>query len=120
MTEGSTDDAPTVPGIVGLADAIEALRAELQEAHKKSEGQSVRFRLADVTLTVEVVASREGTVGGKVRWWVVEAGGEAKASRESTQTLVLNLTPGLYDKDGKPAPLEVVGDQAEPGNGDDR
>jgi len=104
-----------MPGIVDLSDALEALREELQQAHDKGKEKAVRFRVADVTLTVEVVARRDKEVNGKLRWWVVEAGGGASASRETTQTLVLKLTPMLHDGKGEPGSLDVSDDQAKPG-----
>jgi hypothetical protein len=46
---------------------------------------------------------------------VLEAGGSAKSSGETTQSLVLTLAPGLYDESGKALPLDVYGVQSEPG-----
>ncbi len=51
---------------------------------------------------------------GKIRWWLIEAGGGVTAGRETTQTLVLTLTPGRYDAQGNPRPLDVAGDQPQP------
>lgn len=100
---------------VDLSTALEALRDELESAWAASQGRAVRFRVSDVTLTVQVVAGHEASGGGKLRWFLFEAGAEGKMSRETTQTLVLTLTPGLYDKAGEPKPLDVDGIQPEPG-----
>ncbi len=102
-------------GFLGLAAALEGLREELERAWRDGEGQRVRFRVSDVTLTVQAVARREGGASGKIRWWLVEAGAEERLGRETTQTLVLSLTPGVYDESGNLAPLDVYGVQAEPG-----
>jgi hypothetical protein len=100
---------------VGLAAALEGLREDLETAWAKGADRPVRFRVREVTLTLEAVARREAGGGGKVRWWVVEGGGELKRGTETSQTLVLKLTPGMYDEHGHPGPLDVAADQAEPG-----
>jgi hypothetical protein len=102
------------PGL-GLSVALEGLREELAAAWAAGQGKAVRFRVSEVTLTLEAVATRSKELGGKIRWWVLEAGGGGKAETEATQTLVLTLTPSLYDDQGRPGPLEVAGDQPEPG-----
>jgi hypothetical protein len=102
------------PGL-GLSVALEGLREELQAAWDSGQGKAVRFRVSEVTLTLEAVVSRSAEGGGKIRWWVIEAGGGAKTGTEATQTLVLTLTPGFYDDQGNRSPLDVAGDQIEPG-----
>jgi hypothetical protein len=106
---------PDPQGFMGLASALDGLREELETAWEKGAGHTVRFRVSSVTLTLEAVARREVEGSGKIRWWLVEAGGGVSAGRESTQTLVLTLTPGLYDAQGNPSPLDVAGEQPEPG-----
>ena len=64
-------DDPGIP----VADAIELLRDELEAALKKGAGRAVQFGVSDVTLTVNVVAGKSKDAVGKIRWWVVEAGG---------------------------------------------
>jgi Trypsin-co-occurring domain 2 len=64
---------------------------------------------------VQATARRENKVGGKLRWWLVEAGGEHESARESIQTLVLDLSPQFHDEADQASPLEVAGDQPEPG-----
>jgi hypothetical protein len=102
-------------GFVGLSSALEVLRAELEAAWETGQGKRVRFRVSELTVTMQVVARREREGGGKLRWYVLEAGGSAKASGETTQGLVLTLTPGLYDESGKALPLDVYGVQPQPG-----
>jgi hypothetical protein len=102
-------------GLLGLSAALEGLRGELESAWEKGAGKPIRFRVSEVTLTLEAVARRDTQGGGKIRWWLIEAGGDVTAGKETTQTLVLSLTPGLYDAQGNLRPLDVVGDQAQPG-----
>lgn len=101
--------------VVGLADALEGLRQELEQAWTDSRGRRVRFRAEAVTVKVEVQARTDTKLGGKVRWWVVEAAADRGTGRQATQTLELTLTPQLYDEDGKFGPLDVGGQQGEPG-----
>ena len=102
-------------GLMGLSAALEGLREELESTWEKGAGKAIRFRVSEVTLTLEAVARRDVQGGGKIRWWLIEAGGDVTAGRETTQTLVLTLTPGLYDAQGNPRPLDVAGDQPQPG-----
>ena len=106
MAEG---DDPGVP----VADAIEMLRDELETALGKGAGRSVQFGVSDVTLTVNVVAGKTKDAVGKIRWWVVEAGGSGTWSREVTQTLVLTLHPQQVKSDGTRVPLEVGAEDIE-------
>jgi Trypsin-co-occurring domain 2 len=100
---------------VGLAAALEALRDELESAWHASQGRKVRFRTSEVTVTVETVARLDKDGSGKIRWWLVEAGGGVKSGRERTQTMVLTLTPLLYDEAGNLVPLDVDAAQPRPG-----
>lgn len=101
---------------LGLSAALEGLREELEEAWRSSQGRPVRFRATDVTLTVETVLTRDTEGSGRIRWWLIEAGGAAKTGEQTTQTLVLTLTPGVYgdDSDG-PQPLDVGDEESQPG-----
>jgi Trypsin-co-occurring domain 2 len=40
-----------------------------------------------------VTVGREAKPGAKIRFWVIEAGGDAKISREAVQEINLVLTP---------------------------
>jgi Trypsin-co-occurring domain 2 len=111
-------EVPAVAGsseLLGLSAALEGLREELESVWEKSAGRAIRFRVSEVTLTLEAVARRDVEGSGKIRWWLVEAGGGVAAGTERTQTLVLTLAPGLYDAQGTPGPLDVAGDQRQPG-----
>jgi hypothetical protein len=105
---GSSDD----PGIP-VADAIELLRDELEAALRKGDGRPVQFGIPDVTLTVSVVAGKSKDAVGKIRWWVVEAGGSGTWSREVTQTLVLTLHPQRVRPNGTREPLAVGAEDRE-------
>jgi Trypsin-co-occurring domain 2 len=101
---------------LGLSAALEGLREELEEAWRSSQGRPVRFRATDVTLTLETVLTRDTEGSGRIRWWLIEAGGAAKTGEQTTQTLVLTLTPGLYGDDSEsPQPLDVGDEESQPG-----
>lgn len=101
---------PESSGSLGLSTALEALREELEVAWKRSADSAIRFVVSNVTLALEAVARRHVEGSGKIRWWLVEAGGSASAGTAATQTLVLTLTPGLYDEQGYRGPL-IAGDE---------
>jgi hypothetical protein len=100
---------------MGLSAALEGLREELESVWERGAGKTLRFRVNTVTLTLEAVARRETDGSGKIRWWLIEAGGGVTAGKETTQTLVLTLTPGVYDVQGNLKPLDVSGEQTQPG-----
>jgi hypothetical protein len=78
---------------IALAEMIEELRRELQEAVAAAEGQPIRFQLGEVTLEAQVEVSREK--GGKagLKFWVAEVGASGKAGHLATQKIVLTLLP---------------------------
>jgi hypothetical protein len=86
--------------MVGLADAIEALRSELMSAASGGDGQAMRFSLDPVELTVQVAVTRDAE--GKIGWSIFGAGGGYE--RASTQTLTVKLTPLWLREDGSLTP----------------
>ena len=67
-------------GGVELASVVRQLRAELNEALADAEGERLRFELGPVEVSLRVTVGREATPGAKVRFWVIEAGADAKVS----------------------------------------
>src|ERR1700749_1676709 len=100
-------------GGLELASVMRQLRAELNEAMEEAEGERLRFELGPVELSLTVTVGREAAPGAKIRFWVVEAGGDAKISREAVQDIKLVLTPrdmqAPMRADGKPAPPLIEG-----------
>jgi hypothetical protein len=95
--------------MIELAEVIGELRRELQQAMHAGEGQPLRFELGPVELEATVAVEKGGGGGAKVRFWVIELGGDAKASQASTQRIKLALQPRLA---GSPEPPWVSGDEA--------
>jgi hypothetical protein len=81
--------------MIELAEVIGELRRELQQAMHAGQGQPLRFELGPVELEATVAVEKGGGGGVKVRFWVLELGGDAKASQASTQRVKLALQPRL-------------------------
>jgi len=78
---------------VKLSDMITSLRSELESAVQEGEGKEIRFRLEDVEIETQVTFECSGD--GKLNFWVLEAGGQAK--RGTVQTLRLKLKPAAKE-----------------------
>jgi Trypsin-co-occurring domain 2 len=89
-------------GGVELASVVRQLRAELNEALADARGERLRFELGPVEMSLSVTVGREGGAGAKVRFWVIEAGADARVSREAVQEIKLVLTP--IDTQASPGP----------------
>jgi hypothetical protein len=75
--------------MVGLAEAIEALRQELTVAAGYGQDQQMRFTIEPIELVMEVAVTKDAS--GKIGWQILEAGGGYE--KVSTQTLTLRLAP---------------------------
>jgi hypothetical protein len=105
-------------GVVGLADAIGALRDELMQAWTSGQNERLRFKPRPVELTVQVAVTRAGSGRAGIRWWLVELGGEVSRGSAMTQTLKLSLDPVMYDEHGRPTDVLISGTDAEADNED--
>lgn len=82
--------------LVGLADAIEALRDGLTEAISRGGSKPMRFALEPIELTLQAVVTKDAN--GKIGWSVLGVGGKYETAR--TQTVTLKLSPWWTKKDG--------------------
>jgi Trypsin-co-occurring domain 2 len=89
-------------GAMGLADFLSDLRAELAEASKRAEHQSLKLGVEEVTVELDVavtIAKRgEASAKASAKFWVfasAEAGvtGERSSQQVTTQHLTLTLKP---------------------------
>ncbi len=100
-------------GGLELASVVRQLRTELNEAMADAEGERLRFELGPVELSLRVTVGREAAPGVKVRFWVIEAGADAKVSRDAVQEIKLVLNPqdmtAPLGPDGKPVPPLITG-----------
>jgi hypothetical protein len=106
-------DGGTSMSGVELAAVIRQLRTELNDALTHAEGERLRFQLGPVEMSLTVTVSQETAPGAKVRFWVIEAGAEARYSREAVQDIKLVLTPidtqSPAGQDGKAPPPLITG-----------
>jgi hypothetical protein len=67
-----------------------------------------------VELTVEAALTKN--VGGKagIKWWLIEAGGEASRESVVTQTLKISLQPVLRNARGEVVDLVISGQDDSP------
>jgi hypothetical protein len=83
---------------IPLAQAIAALRSELQQAMLAGAGEPLRFELDTVDLELQVAMASRGSAEAKVGLWsVLTAGTSADHSRESVHKLTLRLSPRHAD-----------------------
>lgn len=87
---------------IGLAEALEAIRSELESAQAAALGRSFQFSIKSLTLELMggVTRSTEGRAGFKVPLLGAELGGSVGRSNESMQTITLVLEAPL-DQSGK-------------------
>lgn len=81
--------------MIELGEVIGELRRELQQAMDAGEGQPLRFELGPLELEATVAVEKGGSGGAKVRFWVLELGGDTKVTQSSTQRIKLTLQPRL-------------------------
>ncbi|MER5351935.1 trypco2 family protein [Kitasatospora sp. NPDC002551] len=79
--------------MIELSDVIHDLRGQLEKAMADAVGRTIAFELGDIELEVAVAVERSGQAGAKVRFWVVEMGGDASRTRTDTQHIKLTLHP---------------------------
>jgi hypothetical protein len=82
--------------IIGLAEAVESLRAELMRAVKAGWDQPMQFSVEPIELTAQVAVTKEAD--GRIGWSLLGVGGSYESA--GTQTLTLKLTPVWRKRDG--------------------
>jgi hypothetical protein len=93
----------------GLADAIELVRSQLEEAIERGSASSVAFEAGPVELEFDVVFSATGGGDAGVRLWVVSVGAKSEVTRGQTNRLTVTLTP----VDRATGKKKLIGDVAE-------
>jgi Trypsin-co-occurring domain 2 len=94
--------------MIELADVITELRRELDHAMTEGRDERLRFELGPVELEVTVGLEAKGGASAKVRFLVVELGGDGEVGRSSMQRIKLILHPRLA---GSAAPPFVSGEE---------
>ncbi|MFD7712070.1 trypco2 family protein [Streptomyces sp. NPDC059785] len=98
---------------IELAELIRQLREELKTAAGAGAGETLRFEVGPVEIEASVAVSREAGANGKVRFWVVEAGGDGKSARSATQRITLTLNPKVEADDGTTRSPLISGDEVD-------
>lgn len=111
---GVPDGSNALDAVSGLADAVAALRGELEEAQRQALQSDMRFRIGEVEMEFLVELQREREGKGGLRVWVVEAGVRGSMSHGSTHRVKLTLHP-FDSKSGRDA--EVLGRARRGGSG---
>jgi Trypsin-co-occurring domain 2 len=88
---------------LGLAETVEALRAELARA-AAGTGADIQFPVDGVQLEFHVGVTKAGEGNAGVRFWVVELGGGGSYSREEIQTVTVTLGAPV-DQNGSPVKI---------------
>lgn len=99
--------------MISLEEVLEELRVSLSRATKAADDKDLQFHLKHLDLEFQVAvtkeAAAEGTLGGKLKFWVLNADASLKAtgkySRAQTQTVRLHLEP--KKSDGREIPLST-------------
>ncbi|MFD7107081.1 trypco2 family protein [Streptomyces celluloflavus] len=97
--------------MIELSEMIQQLRQELSAALADGDGQLVRFELGPVEIEATVEVGREAGGNGKVRFWLVDAGAEGRATQTRGQRITLTLQPKTFGVDGTPRTLLIAGDE---------
>lgn len=101
----------TEPGI-GLADAIEMLRAEVLRARETSKGSEVQFPVASMTVELQIVATR--SADGKASFCVpfvnVGLGASGGWQRETMQKVTVTFGSPV-DPEGNPVRVSTSSDE---------
>ena len=86
--------------MIGLKEAIEALRKELEASLLSSAEQDIQFEVGEIELSMQVVTKRDAGGTGAAKFFVLEVGTDVQLSRETQHTLKIPLTP--VSSNGKP------------------
>src|SRR5438445_13110571 len=70
---------------IGLADSIQALRAELSEAMRKAEGDAIQFPVGEGPLDCQGGVTGDAKAKGRARDWSAELGAAAGYAAEPVQ-----------------------------------
>jgi hypothetical protein len=104
--------------VVELSRMIRELRREITQAVEAvdEERPDLRFEVGTIQLEASVQVTVEAQAGGKLRFWVLEAGSEVKGNHATVHKVTVPLTPRLYDDtgaDAKPRTPQVSGPAVE-------
>jgi hypothetical protein len=100
-------------GTVGMAEALEGLRFELQQAAYWGNAQQLRFKPGPIEITFEATVTSGGKARAGVRWWLIEASAEGSLDSARTQRIKMTLDPVFFNAAGQPVE-QLIDDVDEP------
>lgn len=94
---------------LGLAEVIEGLRRELEEAVDQAEDENIRFLLGDIEIELQTTVERSAGANAGIKFWVVDTGATGEHRRENVHTLRLALeaVDAAADRDDEGAQTET-------------
>jgi hypothetical protein len=95
---------------LGLAETMEALRAELAQAAAAGAAAGFQFPVAGVQLEFHIGVTKTGEGKAGVKFYVVELGGSGGYAREEIQTVTVTLGAPV-DHHGDPVKIYRGSDQ---------
>lgn len=78
---------------VELESAVRALRAQITSAAASAPDSDLHFQVGPIQLEFSVSLTRDRTVKGGIKAWVITTDAERKRSMAHTHRVTLNLTP---------------------------
>ena len=78
---------------IHLAEMIQNLRLELNQAQEQAKDQDILFDIEKIELELKVAISRSATAKGGIAFHVINAGGEYEKSNLETNTFTITLNP---------------------------
>ncbi|WP_329179240.1 MULTISPECIES: trypco2 family protein [unclassified Streptomyces] len=81
------------PSFVGLAEVIQQIRGELEQARAAAEDEQIGFTVDKVSLEFTVQVHRAGTAGGGLRIGVVTAELGGSVDKGTTHRVQVDLEP---------------------------
>lgn len=86
---------------IGLRPLVERLRDELAAASRDAERSDLRFTIDKVTVEIGFEVAVDLQAGGKIKFLVFEAGGEAARNTANSHKITLDMTPHRVTPEGR-------------------
>jgi len=84
------------PAGIPLSQALSTLRSELRQAIDSASGEGLRFKIEDIEVELQVVATASGGASAGLNvWQVIQVGGHVDTAHTATHRIKLSLSPVL-------------------------
>ena len=90
---------------IGLAEAMESLRAEVEAAASAGATSGTHFPIVGIQVELQVAVKREAKLSGKAKFWVVEADGSGSLAKDEIHKVVVTLGTPI---DAGGAPISIT------------